>query len=427
MAPLQSVPSHESAHAKAVRELCLRDYKGPDKGLHMDFAAHDTWAALHKAGTALWLDSGDIDAIKQHWTEEFEALTTNNTLLNKEVQKGIYDELVPEVAATLRKLDPKISPKQLVLEIAFVLNAVHGLKLVSTFDADVSVELHTDLADDTEASYQYGRRYAAIEPKRFIVKVPLTPSGVLAARKLNKDGIRVNFTLGFSARQNFVISSLAAPTYVNIFMGRLNSFVADHGFGDGENVGEKATLASQRMLRDEKLKSKQIGASIRNGQQVFDLAGMDVMTIPLAAAKGFLELQPDLDDVQDRTATDPAVKFHDGVSDKSAKLDVLWDIDAGTRKAVKALLCGDAIDTMDAAGVLREFANAGAEDLFPVLNTGEAATISKDGKIPIAKTWQDRVTAGTASWDGLLTASALAAFAKDQQAMDDVITKHIGS
>ena len=37
-----------------------------------------------------------------------------------------------------------------------------------TFDADVSVELHTALADDTEASYQYGKRYAAICPDRFI-------------------------------------------------------------------------------------------------------------------------------------------------------------------------------------------------------------------------------------------------------------------
>ena len=152
-------------------------------------------------------------------------------------------------------------------EIAFILNAVHGLKLVQTFDADVSVELHTNLSWDTDASYQYGKRFAEICPDRFIVKVPLTPEGILAARKLRADGIRINFTLGFSARENYLIAVGAQPNWVNVFMGRCNSFVADAGLGDGTNIGEKATLSSQRTLRrirsEHGLDVLQIGASRR--------------------------------------------------------------------------------------------------------------------------------------------------------------------
>ncbi|MCH7646660.1 MAG: transaldolase, partial [Nitrospinae bacterium] len=54
---------------------------------------------------------------------------------------------------------------------------------MSTFDADVSVELHTNLARDAEVSYQYGKRFHAICPDRFTVKVPLTPEGLIAARR----------------------------------------------------------------------------------------------------------------------------------------------------------------------------------------------------------------------------------------------------
>ena len=249
------------------------------------------------------------------WTQNFVALTTNNTLLNNEVQKGIYDTLVPSTAKLLQ--DKGISGDHIVQEVAFVLNAVHGLKLVRTFDADVSVELHTAISNDAEASYQYGKRFHAICPDRFIVKVPLTPAGLLAARRLSDDGIRLNFTLGFSARQNLLIAALAKPTWVNVFMGRIGAFIADNKLGDGKNSGEKATLASQRTLR--KLHEaggpdvRQIGASIRNGAQVNDLLGLDVFTIPTGAAKGFLDLNPDASTIVDKSSNDPEVSFAPGI------------------------------------------------------------------------------------------------------------------
>ena len=40
-----------------------------------------------------------------------------------------------------------------ILEIAFILSAYHGLKLVKKFGGKVSVELHTALSHDNEPAY----------------------------------------------------------------------------------------------------------------------------------------------------------------------------------------------------------------------------------------------------------------------------------
>ncbi|MHC4380179.1 MAG: transaldolase family protein [Planctomycetota bacterium] len=200
------------------------------------------WQQVSATGTDLWLDTGDMDQAAALWNPDFQALTTNNTLLNMEIQKGIYDSWIPVAAAAVRADDPEISEQDLVLEIAFALNARHGLRLVERFGARVSVELHTDLAHDVERSLAYGRRYAAL-CDRFIVKVPLTPSGLVAARHLEEEGIPVNFTLGFSARENYLIACVARPHWVNVFLGRLHAYAAGEGLCDGRWVGERTTMA----------------------------------------------------------------------------------------------------------------------------------------------------------------------------------------
>lgn len=422
---MSDTPRPDSRLATEVAAFCQQQVTIPQQRRD-SFPSSPLWAAAARTGTALWLDTGDIDAAKELWTRDFTALTTNNTLLNKEVQKGIYDALVPGAAKLLRGLGVT-DQAALVQEIAFVLNAVHGLKLVRTFDADVSVELHTAIADDAEASYRYGKRFHAICKDRFIVKVPLTPAGLLAARRLHDDGVRLNFTLGFSARQNWLIAALAKPTWVNVFMGRINAFLADNKLGDGKNAGEKATLSSQRQLR--KLKAagidvRQIGASMRNGQQCIDLLGLDVFTIPTAAAKEFVKANPSPASLADRTAGDPPVTFAAGVDAAADRLDCFWATTEGFGKAVAAVSKLDATKAT-AKDVLQTLAAHGAGDLFPQFTKDEAAKVAKEGKIPVYASWQGRVRAGTASWDGVLTAAALASFTLDQQALDDRIARSL--
>jgi transaldolase len=74
---------------------------------------------------------------------------------------------------------------------------------------------------------------------------------------------------------------------------------------------------------------------------------------------------------------------------------------------------------------VRTLAAHGAGDLFPAFTPDEAARVAKEGKIPVHASWRTRVKAGTASWDGILTAAALASFTIDQQALDDRIRRFV--
>ena len=81
--------------------------------------------------------------------------------------------------------------------------------------------------------------------------------------------------------------------------------------------------------------------------------------------------------------------------------------------------------TATADDVVRTLAAHGAGDLFPTFTADEASRVAKEGKIPVHASWRDRVKAGTASWDGILTAAALASFTIDQQALDDRIRRFV--
>ena len=382
-----------------VRQDFRHQFGKPDIAVKDDIE----WQKLKAAGTRLWLDTGDIDEATKLWNSSFDALTTNNTLLNKEIQKGIYDKLIVEAAKLLGDLDPK----KLVLEIAFILNAHHALRLVSRFDANVSVELHTDLSNDVERTVYYGKRYYAICPERFIVKVPLTPAGYLGARKLVQAGIPINFTLGFSARHNYVAALVPQPKFCNVFMGRLNSYVADNKLGSGENVGEKATLATQRELLTLRGRSetKLIGASIRSGAQIGDLAGVDVMTMPTKAAAEY-RAKP-LATVKSCVQNDPPVDFGGG--------DTLWKVTPEFRAAVDALLKNaDALTPADLQSRL-------PSDFLPRWTETDIKTATKDGKIPVYATWKSRLDSGQIGLDALMNLSALQSFVSDQTALDDRI------
>ena len=404
---------------EVTRDLALQGF-APRFGERADeFPSHPLWRRMKDLGSELWLDTGDITAIETLWTREFTALTTNNTLLNREVQKGTYDELVPAAASALRKAFPELDEAFLIREVAFVLNAYHALRLVERFDAMVSVEEHTDLAHDAAAAAAYARRYHAICPERFIVKIPLTAEGLLAARQLGRDGIPVNLTLGFSARHNVLTGVFARPAYYNVFLGRLNSVVSSNGLGDGACVGERATAASQQRIADvREPATKQIAASIRSGQQVADLAGIHVLTIPPAAAAEFLELGIDPAALERGAESDYEPTWADGVSPEAAGLDTLWHVPYGVEDAVEEVAAGaDA----DGPALLKRLAEVGLGGALPEWSEADVARATADGKIPKLDAWTDRLATGEIGLDALMNLHGLRSFATDQKAMDDRI------
>jgi len=370
------------------------------------------WKNLNNAGTEIWLDTGDMESASGLWTKEMSALTTNNTLLNNEIQKGIYDNLIPE----LRELVKDFSKDEQVKEIAFILNAYHGLRLVKKFGGLVSVELHTDTADDLDAIVEYGKRYYDICPDNFLVKVPFTASGLLGARKLGEAGVRVNFTLEFSARFNVLVSLIARSSYCNVFMGRIAAYMIDNKLGDGEWVGEKAVISSQRWLNklatEDQVKTRLIVASLRKAEQLKSLAGMNVYTIPPAVAK---DGRNTLDGVFDsQVNTDYHAKFKND-SEKEFRFHTIWEV-----KDEEIIFARYIDKNIPATG--EELAtiarNMGCGDIFPELTVEELRWIKEDGKIPKHSKWAGRIARGELAVDTLLSLSGLASFAKDQENLD---------
>jgi len=392
----------------------------PDKGRE-GVKTDPVWRRLRDLGTELWLDTGNIDDIGQLWTDEFSAVTVNNTLLNKEVQTGQYDSLVSKAVGLLSGY-PSLGERQKVLEMAFILNAWHGLRLVDAFNAYVSVEEHTILAHDADLAVEYAKRFHAVCPERFIIKIPFTPAGLLATRRLSGQGIPVNHTLGFSARENYVIARIGRPAYVNVFLGRLNSFIMENRLGNGNYVGEKAVLASQKAVKQlreaGKTASRQIGASFRAGQQVKDLAGIDVMTMPPKVAKEFLSEVGDPDEIKDMSNEEYIPGLDKETDPEGIRIDTLWDIDE------KLVACMDAIDkekledfTPD--DLVSFFKDYGCGDVLVRWNESQIATSKDEGKIPKLDNWRDALAGKSIGLDSLMNLAGLNSFTTDQEEMDN--------
>lgn len=416
----------EERLAYAARRLARTGFEDAANAAREKPASDAAWRAIRDTGTRLWLDTGDLDEAAGLWVDEFEALTTNNTLLNKEVQKGLYDGLVREAEDAIRTAVPEIAPRRLILEIAFILNARHGLSLVQRFGAFVSVELHTDLAHDVDRSVAYGLRYREVCPERFIVKIPLTPAGIVAARRLSDAGVTINFTLGFSARQNVFSALVARPAFVNVFMGRLGAFVADNHLGDGANIGEKATLATQRAIRSLRASGRApsllIGASMRNGPQVGALAGLDVFTMPPKVAAQY-RASP-LESVASRIGDDPPVAFAGGVGETDIGAQTLWEVPPALESCAERLAAENP-DRLTPDLIVDRLASAGFGDLFPSWTGDDIQTVAADGKIPVVEHWRDRLASGTIGLDALMNLSAFHSFVADQTALDKRIASHL--
>ncbi len=386
----------------------------PVTGRHDPF-----WQSLRSTGTELWLDTGDMTEAEANWSAEMTALTTNNTLLNNEIQKGIYDDFIPSALDLVMHLPVN----EQVKEIAFIINARHGLRLAKKFGGMVSVELHTDTAYDIDAIVSYGLRYRELCPDQFIVKVPYTPEGLLGARRLREKGVRINFTLEFSARQNALVTLVAKPDYLNVFLGRIGAFMADNGIGDGSGAGENAVLSSQtwvtRLSAENDWKTRQIAASLRSYTQLDLLAGTDVYTIPPKVAAAGRKALPGL--FESRLGKHYDVPLNNEAA--GLGIEKFWEvpksvIDLGRSLNSKVPVTGEEI--------IRRVHEAGLGDMFPLMSMEDNERIATEGKIPVLASWKERIVQGELAPDTLLTLAGLASFTADQRQLDDRIRGIIG-
>jgi len=373
------------------------------------------WSNFISSGTNLWIDTGDIDAAQLAWCNEFSALTTNNTLLNQEVQKGTYDDLLP----ALSKKNNWQTGDEKVKEIAFCINAIHGLRLAKRFNCKISVELHTDLAHNIEGMLESAMRLHSICPKNFIIKIPFTAAGLIGARKLKHKGVPVNMTLGFSVRHNSFAAHVAQASYSNVFIGRLSAYFVNNELNNGINISEKVMLETQQCMRsmnkNTSANTKIIAASIRSANQLLHIVGTDVITIPPAILNEAIKNQ-----VIPSKSTMGNIPDHGLPFDLAKKLNIkhLWQVKNHEKETILHL--SNKLPTTSKE--LEEYASDhGCCDIFPKLNANELETLRNDGKIPVHKKWEEKISTYQIGIDTLLNTAGLFAFMKDQHKLDSRI------
>ena len=378
------------------------------------------WQGLRNAGTELWLDTGDMEEAEKNWSAEMTALTTNNTLVNKEIQKGIYDDFIEKAKVIVSELPLE----EQIVEIAFILNARHGMRLAKKFGGFVSVELHTNTAHNFDAIIDYGLRYHDINPEQFIVKVPYTAVGLLGARRLRELGVKINFTLEFSARQNVMVAAITKPNYCNVFLGRIGAYIEDNGLGSGEGGGERAVISSQRYITEltktNAEPTKLIAASLRNYDQLDALAGTDVFTMPTkVASEGKLNLS-------DKFSSKLGVVYPVDLTDEAVVYapEKIWNVTDKELELAKNL---DKDCPKSGNELIDRVHQAGCGDMFPYLSERDLKFIADDGKIPKHERWAQRIESGELAIDTLLNLAGLASFTADQAELDErirnIITK----
>lgn len=400
------------------------------------FPSHKILNAFLELGSQIWMDTGDLESALPLWKSQFTALTTNNTLANQVVQKGNMDSTIKRGYYEIKSAFPNISNEEIIIELGFIVNCKIALRLIENFAVKVSVELHPKFANNIEDSLNFARRYFDVCPEKFIIKVPLTPAGYLITRILSSEGIPVNFTLGFSARQNYLAILISNPAYINIFLGRLNQVAIENKLGTGKYIGEKATISTQLILnklrdKNNTIKSNLIAASIRNAQQVIDLAGVDVLTIPPSVVAEFYKLK--LSSTLIKKQLEKNLQIGLEKEDYKSYFSVLWEIPEDFINFCEKLK-NDLEQNSNYSypktpvkspkydnNYISNFAyKCGIKNLFHNWSTEELSLISKKGKIPDLNTWKNII-----ALDDLMTSSALKSFESDQNDLDKRIQKLI--
>jgi len=183
----------------------------------------------------IFLDSANVASIKTFADMGIlDGVTTNPTLIAKE-NRGFL-ELVGEI-----------------------------LRIVS---GPVNLEV---VSQNTDGMLNEAHDLAALAPN-VVVKVPMTSDGLVAVRKLHKEGIKTNVTLVFSPNQA-LLAAKAGAGYVSPFIGRLD----DAGY-----VGMSVVEEILQIYRNYDIETQVLVASIRHPVHVVEAAklGAHVATMP---------------------------------------------------------------------------------------------------------------------------------------------------
>ncbi|NLW42331.1 MAG: fructose-6-phosphate aldolase [Tissierellia bacterium] len=141
-------------------------------------------------------------------------------------------------------------------------------EITEIVDGPISAEV---ISLESEGMVEEARELAKIH-KNIIIKVPMTKEGLKAVSQLDKEGIKTNVTLIFSANQA-LMAAKAGASYVSPFIGRLDDISTD-----GMKLIEDVVDIFDTFC----IETEIIAASIRHPMHVIEcaLSGADIATIP---------------------------------------------------------------------------------------------------------------------------------------------------
>ena len=141
-------------------------------------------------------------------------------------------------------------------------------EILTEVDGDVSLETTEKAAGPM---YEQGKVLHSMGPNA-IVKVPMTPAGLEAGKRLVDDGVRINVTLVFSPTQAILAAEIGAYI-VSPFIGRIDDSASD---------GMHALREICEIYDIQGYETEVLAASLRHPMHVVDaaLAGADIATLP---------------------------------------------------------------------------------------------------------------------------------------------------
>ncbi len=158
------------------------------------------------------------------------------------------------------------NPTLIAKESSDFLEAVS--EIIRIVQGPVNLEV---VAQQAEGMVREGRDLASLG-SNVVVKCPMTAEGLVAVRRLAKEGIATNVTLVFSPNQA-LLAAKAGASYVSPFIGRLD---------DAGHVGMKVVEETLQIYRNYDVETQVLVASIRHPVHVVEAAklGAHVATMP---------------------------------------------------------------------------------------------------------------------------------------------------
>ena len=195
-------------------------------------------SALHTAGVSIWLDFIDRSMLRTGElahrinADALTGMTSNPTIFEKALAQGTsYDEQIRDAGGsrTAWELFELVETD----DVRAACDVFRGIyDATDGRDGFVSIEVSPGAANNTEATIEEAHRlWATVNRPNVMIKVPGTPAGEGALRRLIADGLNVNVTLLFAVE--------AHARIIDAYLVGLEDRVAAGG-----DIGRIASVAS---------------------------------------------------------------------------------------------------------------------------------------------------------------------------------------